>query len=242
MYFGGIIGRITDYVKTAQLEKKWQQKKIEMSGEKSKDTGSVNDWIKAKRIEDIKNKMKSGRRLSYEEKEFLRIHAPDLYEKAIKIEQERDEFRRALEKCKTKEEARRLQTSKSLELQTEAQALSGDSKTGKDQGYSEFIAMRMMAIFDEYADFTKSKEYDEIPNEYEKNEEENENIMEYNGKDEINENEENDENVENNEKSRKSRKFKFKFKKINTPSNERIIFDSYKLNSKPVRSTPANKP
>ncbi|MDR2582384.1 MAG: hypothetical protein LBC75_02765 [Fibromonadaceae bacterium] len=249
MYFGEVIGRITNYVKTAQLEQKWQQKKFEMSGDKSKETGGVNDWMKAKRIGDIKNKMKSGKRLSFEEKEFLRINAPDLYEKAMKIEKERDEFRRALEKCKTKEEAMRLQTSKALELQTEAQAMSCKFKDGQERDESEFIAMRMMAIFDEYADFTKSKEYSEMPNEYE----ENENVMEYNVKDEENENAENDEDVENNgevtnnEKNKKSRKSKFR--KINAPSNERIILESYKLNTmkilnspygKPMRSTPAS--
>jgi len=257
MYFGEVIGRITNYVKTAQLEQKWQQKKFEMSGDKSKETGGANDWIKAKRIGDIKNKMKSGKRLSFEEKEFLRIHAPDLYEKAIKIEKERDEFRRALEKCKTKEEAMRLQTSKALELQTEAQAMSCKFKDGQERDESEFIAMRMMAIFDEYADFTKSKEYSEMPNEYEENkkenEGENENVMEYNVKDEKSENAENDEDVENNgevknnEKSKKSGKSKFR--KINAPSNERIILESYKLHSmkilnsphfKPIRSTPAS--
>jgi len=259
MYFGEVIGRITNYVKNVQLEQKWQQKKFEMSGDKSKETGGVNDWMKAKRIGDIKNKMKSGKRLSFEEKEFLRVNAPDLYEKAMKIEKERDEFRKALEKCKTKEEAMRVQTSKALELQTEAQAMSCKFKDGQERDESEFIAMRMMAIFDEYADFTKSKEYSEMPNEYEENKEENENVMEYNVKDEKSENAENDEDmdndknvdnngeVKNNEKSKKSGKSKFR--KINAPSNERIILESYKLHSmkilnsshfKPMRSTPAS--
>ncbi|MCL1967194.1 MAG: hypothetical protein FWF67_04870, partial [Fibromonadales bacterium] len=75
MYFSGSIGRITDYVRTAQLEQDWQKKKIELSGAKSEDTKRADDWIKAKRVEDIKNKMKSGRRLSHDEKEFLRINA-----------------------------------------------------------------------------------------------------------------------------------------------------------------------
>jgi len=174
MYFD-CIGRIADYIKTAQLEQKWQQKKIEISAKNSKNSNPVsaflnpnNDWIKAKRIDDIKNKMKSGRRLSHDEKEFLRIHVPDLYEKAIKIEKERDEFRRALSNCKTKEEAMRLKTSKCLELKTEAQAVSCKSKDGKELGDLEFIAMRMMAIFDEFADFIKSEEYAGIPNEHEK--------------------------------------------------------------------------
>jgi len=253
MYFGEVIGRITNYVKTAQLEQKWQQKKIEMAGEKSKSANEINDWKKAKRVEEIKNKMKSGKRLSFEEKEFLRVNAPDLYEKAMKIEKERDEFRRALEKCKTKEEAQRLQAAKALELQTEAQAMSCKLKDGKERDENEFMAMRMMAIFDEYADFTKSKEYAEKPNEYEENKEESENVMEYSVNGEESEDAENSEDVENNEEVKNNEKSiksgKAKFKKINVPTNERIILESYKLNNmkilnspyfKPMRSTPAS--
>ncbi len=207
MYFDGI-GRISDYVKTAQFEQKWQQKKSEMfATSKNSNKASAfltpdNDWIKTKRIEDIKNKMKSGRRLSFDEKEFLRVHDPALYEKAIKIEKERDEFRRALANCKTKEEAMRLKTSKSLELRTEAQAMSCKFKDGQEKDDSEFIAMRMMAIFDEFADFVKSEEYKDIPNEYEKDDEESE-------------------DTENNEHTGKSGKSKKpKFKKVKLTLNE----------------------
>jgi predicted metal-dependent hydrolase len=74
MYFNGSIGRITDYIKTVQLEQKWQQKKIEISTAKPKDSKSVSaflnpneDWLKSKRLGDITNKMKSGKRLSHDE-------------------------------------------------------------------------------------------------------------------------------------------------------------------------------
>jgi hypothetical protein len=212
MYFNGI-GRITDYIKTAQFEQKWQQKKIEISATNSKNSNKVsaflnpdNDWIKTKRIEDINNKMNSGRRLSHDEKEFLRIHAPDLYEKAVKIEKERDEFRRALSNCKTKEEAMRLKTLKCMELKTELEAMSCKFKGGEKQGDEEFIIMRMMAIFDEFAEFIKSEEYEDIPNEYEKDDEESE-------------------GTENSGKSKKS-----KFKKAKLKLNEEMALNSYKLN------------
>jgi hypothetical protein len=213
MYFNGSIGRISDYIKTVQLEQKWQQKKIEISMAKPKDDKRVSaflnpdeDWFKSKRLGDITNKMKSGKRLSHDEKEFLRIHAPDLYEKAMKIEKERDEFRRALANCKTKEEVMRLKAAKSLELQAEAQAMSGKSKETKDQGYSEFMAMRMMAIFDEFADFVKSEEYTDIPNEY-------------------GENDEKSEGTEKSEEGKKSR-----FKKVKSTLNEEIASNGYKIN------------
>jgi len=123
MHFNSGIWRITDYIKTALFEQKWQPKKIEFSAAKSKNG----------KLEDV----------------------PDL-EKAIRIENERNEFRRALANCKTKEEAKRLRALKSLELQREARTMSD----------SEFIVMKMMAIFEEFADFIKSKEYADIPSEH----------------------------------------------------------------------------
>jgi len=220
MYFDGSIGRISDYVKTVQLEQKWQKKKIEISVAKPKDSNAANDWIKTKRIADIKNKMKAGRRLSFDEKEFLRIHAPDLYEKAIKIEKERDEFRRALANCKTKQEVRRLQASKAVELQAEAQAV-GKSNDPQKLDKLEFIAMRMMAIFDEYADFVKTKEYEDIPNEYEENDEE------------TNEKAENAENNGKDEKIGKGKKPKFKKAKLTFAPVPSAIFTKYPTQKSP---------
>ncbi|MCL1956227.1 MAG: hypothetical protein FWF63_02795 [Fibromonadales bacterium] len=113
----------------------------------------------AKKLGEVRNKMKLGRKLSYEEKVFIKIHAQDLYEKAMKIEEERDEFRRALAKCKTKEEAKRVQITKSMELQMETE----------NNGDLEFITtrmMRMMNMLDVFSSFAKSKEYEELPNGY----------------------------------------------------------------------------
>jgi len=149
------IGCTLDYIKIANFEQKLPQKKVEVSEEKSEE-GEL-DCIKAKRLGDVRNKMKLGRKLSYDEKVFLKIHSLDLYEKAKKIEEERDEFRRALTNCKTKKEARRTQVTKSMELQMET----------KNKGDLEFITtrmMRMMGILDEFSDFAKSKEYGELPN------------------------------------------------------------------------------
>jgi hypothetical protein len=149
MCFNNSGKQITNYIKTVLLGQELQQKKVKIFATKSKD---------GEYLEYIRNKMRSGRRLSQDEKEFLKIHALNL-EKAMRIENERDEFRHRLANCKTKEEAKWLKTSKSLELQIEARATND----------LEFIVMRMMTIFDEFADFRKSKEYSDIPDEYEEN-------------------------------------------------------------------------
>jgi hypothetical protein len=105
------------------------------------------DWLKARRLENVKNKIKFGRKLSCDEKVFLKIHALDLYEKTMKIEEERDEFRRVLANCKTKQEAMLVRTSKSMELRMET----------KSKDNLEYVTMRMMAMLDEFSDFAKSK-------------------------------------------------------------------------------------
>jgi len=103
------------------------------------------DWLEARRLEGVKNKMKLGRKLSFDDKVLLKIRALDLYEKAMQIEEERDEFRKALSNCQTKQEAQELKTTKSEELQTEA----------KDNGNLEFTNMRLMAVLNEFSGFTK---------------------------------------------------------------------------------------
>jgi len=149
------IGCGADYIKTAQVEQKWPQKKIEVS--EISPEGCEGDRLRDKRLGDVRNKMKLGRKLSYDEKVFIKLNAHDLYKKAMKVEEERDEFRRALANCKTKEEARRVQITKSMELQMET-----------NKGDLEFVTtrmMRMMGILDEFSSFAKSEEYGELSGE-----------------------------------------------------------------------------
>jgi len=103
------------------------------------------DWLEARKLEGVKNKMKLGRKLSFDEKVLLKIRNQDLYEKAMKIEEERDEFRKALSNCQTKQEAKALKTLKSEELQIEA----------KSNGNLEFTNMRLMAVLNEFSVFVK---------------------------------------------------------------------------------------
>jgi len=121
MRFIASIGCVTDYVKDSS-------------------------WLEARRLENVKNKMKFGRKLSYDEKAFLKVRDPELYEKVVKIEEERAAFRRELANCKTKQEALMVRTTKSVELRTEV----------KNKSNSEYITMRMMAVLDEFSDFAKN--------------------------------------------------------------------------------------
>lgn len=163
MYVAISSGTAFDYAKTAQMKESLQKNK-----EKNKNPFVMSVEQKeaaaiAKRITEIKNKMKAGLRLSFEEKEFLRVNNTALYEKAIQIEKERDEHRRQLAKCKTKDEVRRVQLLKSSQQQTDF----------KNEDY-ETMQMRTMAISNENTIFTNTNEYKELPNsELEKENQEN---------------------------------------------------------------------
>ncbi|MCL2283247.1 MAG: hypothetical protein FWC26_08015 [Fibromonadales bacterium] len=149
----GCTGRIFDYVKV-NLGTKAQQKKEEPAAPSGLSAffKQHNEMKKTLTLENITNKMKFGKRLTKDEMEFLKIHNPEMYAKALKIEKEREEHRRDLRRCKTKEEAMNLHVSKAFQPKMDS-----DLK---------------MALFDEFTEFVKSKEFDKLPSEHEKNEEE----------------------------------------------------------------------
>jgi len=149
----GCTGSIFNYVKIPQVEAKLQQKQPDSVAPNgfSEFLKQNNETKKAAALECISNKIKFGKRLTRDEMEFLKIHNPDLYARAVKIENEREEHRRALRNCKTKEEARNLHIAKAFQPKMDS-----DVK---------------MALFDEYIEFVKSGEYKELPNERELDEE-----------------------------------------------------------------------
>jgi len=145
----GCTGCISNYVKISQIEAKSPQKKTDSAVPSvfSEFLKKNNEAKKAATMECITNKIKFGKRLTHDEMEFLKIHNPDLYARAVKIEQEREEYRNALRSCKTKEEARNLQMIRTLQPK-----LDSDIK---------------MALFDEFTEFVKSNEFEELPSEQE---------------------------------------------------------------------------
>ena len=181
MIVNGCNGRLFDHVQTMKLEAKWQQKKLDfitLPKENDKTKKSVsgnflqsNDFIKTTVMQRVDLKMKSGKRLTHDEMEFLKVHAPDKYIKALKIEKEREEYRKALQNCRTKEDVRRVQAVKAMQLHEEASAIP-DKNSAQGKEDLEFLAMRLAALLDEFSEFVKSGEYDELPEKSDSDEEE----------------------------------------------------------------------
>lgn len=88
-----------------------------------------------KKLQKIKNKLKSGARLTGEEKAFLREHAPELYRKVIALERERAAYEEQLKAAKTREEAENIRMNRmTMEVAT------GEKKD------VEFVMIRMAQL------------------------------------------------------------------------------------------------
>jgi len=148
------IGLISEYVKTKGFEVKWNDRKANPFAAQADDTN------KSIRLQRIESKLKMGDRLTDEEKKYLQKNAPDMYEKAVKIEKEREEYRRALARCKTEEEARAFHMATSQMLMCEASAISRNPNipAAKKTELLAFVAMRLAALSNEFEErdkFTK---------------------------------------------------------------------------------------
>lgn len=109
------------------------------------------------KINAISGRLKAGKKLSGSDMAFLRKHAPDLYEKAVKIARERDEYRRRLDKAKTKDDADRVHMRKMQQMSMEAKHSDADP---------EFMNMRVAAILDERGSYVTNGSYSRLKREH----------------------------------------------------------------------------
>ena len=130
------MGSVSNTVKQMELQFKWQERKSNplMNKEGQNENSMIAELKrqadaarKQQTMSSIDTKLKTGVRLSANELEYLKKNNPDLYEKAVKIEKEREEYRRQLRNAKTKEDVERLNASKVQQLAAEAKTISGSS-------------------------------------------------------------------------------------------------------------------
>lgn len=161
------IGSIKNYVKGIELKHKWDQRKKDLCGLNLQQPGNmITTLLDSKNrynVETISSKLRAGSKLSVGEMQYLREHHPDLYIKAKKIAMEREAYERELRRCKTKEEVRRAKMHKTASFLAEMKNASpgGDAGSAGDE-----IIMRSNAITRAHLEFTKSKEYNNLPEDY----------------------------------------------------------------------------
>lgn len=169
-------GSLQNYLKTTKLNMKWEQRQNEMIEKMRKQDPMIADLLKdmqnmqkGNAIGSIDAKLKSGKKLSPEELDYLREHSPELYKQAIEIQREREAYERDLKKCKTKEDVDRLHLQKTQSFMQEIKAIKGNPNIpqGQKVGLMEKVMRRAMAISDSHATFINSQEYQSLPSELE---------------------------------------------------------------------------
>ena len=169
-----ITGPISNTVKKMELEFKLQEQKSDISSSKEEEEDCsiiaemnrrVEDSRKRQKILSVEMKLKKGASLSAGELEDLKRNNPELYEKAVRIEKERESYRYQLRKAGTKEDVKMLHTQKVQLLNAEARSIGGHSNIqGPKKGdHIEEIGMRTAAAASEYNEYKGSARYAGLP-------------------------------------------------------------------------------
>lgn len=98
-------------------------------------------------VEKIYKKLESGKKLTYDELQYLRLHDPITYAKAARVQVMREVLKRQLENAKSKEEAADIY-------------LTNMSRIADDDPAKKELEA---AYNDEYSEFKKSDDYKKLP-------------------------------------------------------------------------------
>lgn len=175
------IGHLHAYTKNMAMEMKWQQKKS--SGNfKADGTKTIGEWLKKQQEEAAKSqaddskmanqidlKLRTGKKLTSEEMEYLKNHDPQKYQKAREIEAERQAYEQDLKRCKTKEDVQRLKMTKVAASLSAVNSIKNNPNIPKGQKLGLIMQenQRMNAINDATDAFVKEGGYAKLPTEAE---------------------------------------------------------------------------
>jgi len=152
-----IAGTIKQHIQIAQLKREV----------KSAPTNDSN------RLPSLRSLLTAGKRLTPEEKEYLRKHDPSLYHKAVSIEEEQRAFKRAMERARTKEDVKRLHLAKVGQYAGDISSIKKSGAPSSAQGEAVFYTgARSAATNETYREFKSNVKYSKLPTEQELREKE----------------------------------------------------------------------
>ena len=173
-----MIGTIKSAVKLAELDSKWQQKKenigkkiFEPNEQKSPEQLQIEAFqedLKRMRESDnsamIYNKLKSGKKLSPEEVEYLKRENPQAYADYKIAQAEKEAFKKKLKNCETKEDVRKLKVTEMGNYLAQAKSVSNNPQIPKSKKLEILgrIMGRVLGIEEVYQEFVKSSEYTKL--------------------------------------------------------------------------------
>lgn len=166
----------------AALDQKWQQKKNSFGQDKKKlaemtaEERQLQDFReqaeqmrKSQKHANIDAKLAAGEELTPEEIEYLRQNNPQALKDYEDTQRERENYKRALRNCRTKEEVERLKYTKMGQFMAEAKKISSNAciPKGKKVALLKRILQQATAVEDEHREFLKTSRYASLPTEEE---------------------------------------------------------------------------
>ena len=166
----------------AALDQKWQQKKNSFGQDKKKLTEmtaeerqlqdfreQAEQMRKSQKRANIDAKLAAGEELTPEEIEYLRQNNPQALKDYEDTQRERENYKRALRNCRTKEEVERLKYTKMGQFMAEAKKISSNAciPKGKKVALLKRILQQATAVEDEHKEFLKTSRYASLPTEEE---------------------------------------------------------------------------
>lgn len=132
------------------------------------------DARKSSILSSIDAKLKAGALLTDDELQYLRENSPELYQEAMDIKREREQYKKQLKACRTKEDVQKLNMTKLQSFVSEMRAVCSNPSIPKGEKIKQAnkILRRVMGIQNEHLQFTKTQEYQQMPSEQEIREEE----------------------------------------------------------------------
>lgn len=145
--------------KTEDANKTERQRLIE-SLQKQVDEQKKNNTLSA-----IDTKLRSGKVLSASELSYLKQNHPELYEKAMEVKRERQQYENELKACKTKDDVQRVRASKLMNMAAEVSAIANNPHIPDGKKYELMVQINKRAegIAEAHNEFVRSGEYNALP-------------------------------------------------------------------------------
>ena len=124
---------------------------------------------KSQKHANIDAKLAAGEELTPEEIEYLRQNNPQALKDYEDTQKERENYKRALRNCRTKEEVERVKYTKMGQFMAEAKKISSNAciPKGKKVALLKRILQQATAVEDEHKEFLKTSRYASLPTEEE---------------------------------------------------------------------------
>lgn len=180
-----VAGTIRNHTRMALLDQKWQQKKEKLGSREQKQELTAQErelkqlQEQAKEIQESKEyaaiytKLVTGKILTPEEKARLKERDPKAVQEYEEALRERESYKKQLKNCKTKEDVEKVRVNKLGCLAAQAKAISSNPCIPKAKKLQllKNLQMRTAGLQEEYVQYVKSVQYQQLPDDEEAAEE-----------------------------------------------------------------------